>query len=320
MLFEKRGLEIEMEKVNKHIQRLLRSDNAKMQEVMDWILQEKGKQLRPKLVLLSSKFGKSSNDATEYAAILEIVHMASLVHDDVIDEADTRRGKLSVQKKFGKNMAVYAGDYMIFAAFGSGNLKYNDNFRKLYKTMNQICYGELGQNEWLYNMDISVEEYIRNITGKTASMFQLACEIGGIIGEADKNTAKNLADYGKNLGILFQIQDDLLDYRSAEKTIGKPIYQDFANGIYTLPILFALEDNKLKKRLLDIKSQISGKYITQEQCEQLTDIIQAANGFEKCYEKSKEYYICANKALENLPEREEKEYMQMLIDTIYQNI
>lgn len=320
MFFGKNELEREMEKVNRHIKRLLKSDNAKMQEVMDWVLQEKGKQLRPKLVLLSSKFGKSQNDATEFAAILEIVHMASLVHDDVIDEADTRRGKLSVQKKFGKNMAVYAGDYMIFAAFGSGNLEYNEDFRKLYKTMNQICYGELGQNEWLYNMDISVEEYIRNITGKTASMFQLACEVGGIIGEADKETAKNLADYGKYFGILFQIQDDLLDYRSDEKTIGKPIYQDFANGIYTLPILFALKDVELKRRLLKMKSQIEGKGITKMQCDELTEIIQSANGFEKCYEKAREYYDLAKKALESLPEQDEKEYLQMLIDNIYEKI
>ena len=140
--------------VNRHMERLCMSNSPSMQKMVDWVLNARGKQIRPILTLLCSRLKGKKVDATEVAAIIEICHTASLIHDDIIDDADMRRGQLSVQKKFGREMAVYCGDFMIFAALGRTDLRLKPWYRAMFSRLEIMCDGEIGQYDNQYNTDM----------------------------------------------------------------------------------------------------------------------------------------------------------------------
>lgn len=158
------------------------------------------------LTLLCSRLKGKKVDATEVAAIIEICHTASLIHDDIIDDADTRRGQLSVQKKFGREMAVYCGDFMIFAAMGRTDLRIKPWYRAMFSRLEMMCDGEISQYDNQYNTDIKEEKYMENIVGKTSAMFSIACEAGAYEGKCDPDEIEAIDEFAKNLGFLFQIR------------------------------------------------------------------------------------------------------------------
>ncbi len=321
MASNKKTLNESISIVNDVMKEILASENKDMQEVMDWVLSNKGKQLRPKMMLMGSMFGKKKDDNLYmYAAMIEIIHMASLVHDDIIDNADMRRGILSVQKKFGKKMAVYAGDYMIYCVVDKAAGMSISKYRKIFDNIRQMCYGELGQNSALYNIDITIEEYISNITGKTACIFESACQMGGLISSAPSSVVSALADFGRNFGILFQIRDDLLDFCSSEDTIGKPVLQDFENGIYTLPVIYSMDTEEHIKQMKEIKESVSENGMTEDNKKALFRIIEEAHGLEKARYKADEYYTKANISLGLLPDIPEKQYLSDLLFSCYSNL
>lgn len=314
-------LHSEIVSINKHIDEILKSENPKMQEIIDWILQSRGKQLRPKLVCLCSKFGRAKSDATKIAAMLEIIHTASLVHDDIVDNSDTRRNYPSVWKKYGSHMAVYAGDFMIFcvvkeAVDGVNNKKYLN----LYTVVQKMCYGELGQDSALYQTDVTEEAYISNITGKTSTLFQTACELGAMTTNASSNIVTKLGEYGKNLGLLFQIRDDLLDYVSDQTELGKPILQDFLHGIYTLPLIYSFENQSSKEALLNIVNKVKTEGISNATAKQILTIVNDSNGINRTAIKAKEFHDSALLALSDLPEIVEKRCLIALLEKIYNSI
>ena len=210
--FDMPEMKAEMEKVNRHIERLCHSNNASMRKVIDWILEARGKQIRPILTLLCAKLKNKKVDATEMAAIIEICHTASLVHDDIIDDADERRGQLSVQKKFGREMAIYAGDFMIFVTLGRTDFRLKPWYRDMFQKLEVMCDGELAQFDNQYNVNISENQYIANIIGKTSSMFGIACGAGAYEGGCNIKEREMVDAFSTNFGLLFQIRDDLMDF------------------------------------------------------------------------------------------------------------
>ena len=200
------GLADELLQVNRHMERLCRSNSPSMQKMVDWVLNARGKQIRPILTLLCSRLKGKKVDATEVAAIIEICHTESLIHDDIIDDADTRRGQLSVQKKFGREMAVYCGDFMIFAAMGRTDLRIKPWYRAMFSRLEMMCDGEISQYDNQYNTDIKEEKYMENIVGKTSAMFSIACEAGAYEGKCDPDEIEAIDEFAKNLGLLFQIR------------------------------------------------------------------------------------------------------------------
>ncbi len=314
-------LHSEIVSINKHIDEILKSENPKMQEIIDWILQSRGKQLRPKLVCLCSKFGRTKSDATKIAAMLEIIHTASLVHDDIVDNSDTRRNYPSVWKKYGSHMAVYAGDFMIFCVVKEAVEDVNNKkYLNLYTVVQKMCYGELGQDSALYQTDVTEETYISNITEKTATLFQTACELGAMTTNAPSNIVTKLGEYGKNLGLLFQIRDDLLDYVSDQAELGKPILQDFVHGIYTLPIIYTFKNPSSKQVLLNIANKVKTEGITSETVKQILNTVNDSNGIKKTAIKAKEFYDAALLALTDLSDIAEKQCLEALLEKIYNNI
>lgn len=311
------GLEKELSLVNEHMERLLLSKNKGMQEVMNWILDSKGKQIRPILTLLCARFGDRQIDVTEYAAIIEICHMASLVHDDVIDEASYRRGRLSVQKKFGQKMAVYAGDYMIFSIIGHTNCRLSNRHKKIYQMLEQLCEGELGQNSNLYNLDITLEKYLENIEGKTAILFELACSVGAMEGKCTQKMIKHMEQYGRNLGMMFQIRDDLIDFSSSLQKEGKPVCQDFSNGIYTMPIILACREKEYYMELKKLAQGDRERKITKEEVnKRVLEILIKSKVLEQCKEQIQSYYRKAKEALDILKDCDEKVLLYNLIGEI----
>lgn len=304
--------------VNEKIDEILLPHKA-MNEVMEYITAQKGKQLRPIMCLSAAEFGKKySEDTVLLSALTEIIHMASLVHDDIIDKADKRRGVMSVQKKYGIDMALYAGDYMLASAFNEFCKISNINrYKILFNYFKKIVHSEINQHYKSYDLEITEEEYISNIYGKTACLFEFACVSGAITSSATKRITDQLKIYGYNFGILFQIRDDLSNYK-IQTVDDKPCMNDFENGIYTLPLIYAVEDQR--EKILQLKNTVTQNGLCKENRIGLISLIKNSNALSKCIEKSKKYYISGMTALEKLPENSAKKIMLHMLKQIYNDI
>lgn len=224
--------------------------NSDVADVIDYSISSFGKMIRSRLMILFASFSNNFNDHVDeickMAALIELTHLASLIHDDIIDDASYRRNNVSLQKKFGKNAAVYAGDYIIsriyyYLAKNSMRLA----AIKIAKCIEAMCIGEIGQGRCRYDSRVTLSDYIENIKGKTAALFEASCLFGAGFSNFSKDQMQEIADFGLNFGIIFQIVDDLLDYTSDLENIGKECNKDFIDGIYTYPIicLIYLENN-----------------------------------------------------------------------------
>lgn len=230
------------------IEKQLQVRNKDIQETLTDFAKSGGKYLRPAYFLLFSELGdpvkQDQKQLLKIAASIEILHMASLIHDDIIDDSPLRRGTITVQSKYGKDIAVYAGDLLFTQFFdlltqvmnGSHYLGINA------ASMKRLLLGELDQMHTRFNKQETVEDYLRSINGKTAELFWLACIQGAHFGKTDEKTEALAGRIGRNVGIAFQVYDDILDYTANRHDLQKPILEDLAQGVYTLPLIFAKEE------------------------------------------------------------------------------
>lgn len=306
----------DLSKVNDHMERLCRSDNHSMQEVVNWVLSIKGKQIRPILTLLCSKLKGKKVDVTELAAIIEICHTASLIHDDIIDDADKRRGQLSVQKKFGKEIAVYAGDFLIFVTLGRTNLRLKPWYREMFQNLEGMCNGELSQYDNRYNTEINEQQYIENIIGKTSSMFCIACNSGAFEGGCSEEERKAVNEFAVNLGILFQMRDDIIDYVSSKDSSSKTVQNDFWSGYYTLPAIYTFSHPVYGNKLKQIARAISiGEY--DQDVNRILRLINLSQGFQYTCGVIHKYVLQAEKALSIFPSSKAKTKLIELVDYLW---
>jgi len=214
-------------------------------EQLDHVFQSTGKRLRPAIALLSAGFHPNDGRAVEImAAAVELLHVATLVHDDTVDKADTRRGRPTVSSLWGPNAAVLIGDY-IFATSATfvcdtGNLRV---IKRFAETIMELSRGELEESAKVYSPAQEMDSYLDRIYKKTASLFATASEAGAILSGAPEDVVVVLRDYGYNVGMAHQIVDDILDLEGDPEEFGKPVGQDLAHGILTMPSLIALERN-----------------------------------------------------------------------------
>ena len=222
-------------------------------EMMDHVLSAGGKRLRPALALLGGNFyNYDLEQLVPLAASVELLHTATLVHDDVIDNSATRRGRPTANSLFQNSVSVMLGDYMFAHAAElvarTGNIRV---IRLFAETLMVMAKGELGQDMAAYDYSQTVRNYFQRIGGKTASLFATACEGGAIISGVPEDGIEALRVYGRNLGMAFQIVDDVLDFRGDEEEMGKPVGSDLMQGTLTLPSLLAMErypkENPIKK-------------------------------------------------------------------------
>ncbi|HMF75752.1 MAG TPA: polyprenyl synthetase family protein [Bryobacteraceae bacterium] len=202
-----------------------------------------GKRLRPALLLLCNRlFGESTPCAKRLAAVVEMIHTATLVHDDVIDLARTRRGRPSTNVVWGNHVSVLAGDWLYMQAFQLALRERNFHMLDVLISLTQLMVeGELLQLDRLHRADISEADYMELVDRKTASLFSACARLGGIAANVDEAVEARLADFAWNLGMAFQLVDDILDFTSTEKILGKPAGNDLREGKVTLPMIYALE-------------------------------------------------------------------------------
>lgn len=212
-------------------------------QILSHVFQSQGKRIRPAIALLSSKFSPHDHHISELmAAGIELLHVASLIHDDTVDESLTRRGLPTLGSIWGKDVAVQAGDF-VFASSGvfmcdTGNIRV---LRRFSETIMELATGQLRETELAFNPHQTREDYFKRIYNKSASLFQTAGESGAILSGAEEKIVDALSTYGRNIGLCFQIIDDILDLDGTENEVGKPLGRDLANGVLTLPAILAIE-------------------------------------------------------------------------------
>ncbi|SIS37131.1 heptaprenyl diphosphate synthase component II [Salimicrobium flavidum] len=277
------------------------------------LLEAGGKRIRPVFVLLSGKFGKYDFEKMKNCAkSLELIHTGSLVHDDVIDDAKLRRGDLTVKEQFDNHVAMYTGDYMFALALESmGSI---DNMRAhqvLSKTMMELCVGEIEQIKDKGNVDQNLRVYLRRIKRKTAILIAESCRLGAIAGDVPLKKEQALYSYGYNVGMSYQIIDDVLDFTSSEEELGKPAGSDLMQGNITLPVLYAIqEDDEFRENLRLAFSRSST--LTKEEAEPFIKAIKEGDYIEKSLELSERYLQKSFQSLQHLPTGRPKQALKAI--------
>ena len=233
-----------MQAVDAVIRKRLHSDVALVRQVAEYIINAGGKRLRPALVLLcAGALGNKGSRHHELAAIIEFIHTATLLHDDVVDESDLRRGHETANALFGNAASVLVGDFLYSRSFQMmvelGDMRI---MRVLSDATNIIAEGEVLQLMNCHDADVDELRYLQVIRYKTAKLFEAASQLGAIIGGADPETERSLADYGTHLGTAFQLIDDVLDYSGTEAETGKHLGDDLAEGKPTLPLIYVMQN------------------------------------------------------------------------------
>ncbi len=271
-------------------------------EVAKYLVRHKGKQLRPMLVIVSSRTIAEPTPASYQAAVVvELLHTATLVHDDVVDESELRRGFPTINKIWKNKISLLMGDYLLakslIIATEIGNLELMNIIANVAKSMSK---GELLQIQKSRKLNITEAEYFQLITDKTASMISACCEIGGMSTLASPRQRESLKNFGLNLGIAFQIKDDLLDFQSQVGVLGKPVGHDLKDKKITLPLLYALQDSSSGERRRVVRMLKNG--VKKKQIDHIVEFISNRGGISRAQEKANDYKDLALRELETLPE------------------
>jgi heptaprenyl diphosphate synthase len=236
----------DLARVEEALRASVRHDDRFLAEVGAHLIAAGGKRIRPTLTLCAG-YAAVGGDAPVSDAVVtggvacELVHLGSLHHDDVIDEAETRRGVPSVNARWSNIVAILSGDFLLARASALAASLGADVAALLADTIGELCRGQVLELQHLFDASRSEEDYTSAIEGKTASLFATSCRIGGMVSGVDEPTLDALTRYGQHLGLCFQIVDDCLDLTASDETLGKPAGQDLVEGIYTLPVIYSLQ-------------------------------------------------------------------------------
>lgn len=317
----RRPIEAEWKQYERMIESALLADNKLQQEVLRYIGSRRGKQLRPLLVLLSAKLCNPVTDKTLRSAVaLELLHTASLIHDDVVDSSDTRRGIAAVHTKWTNKVAVLIGDYMLAKVIGLvaevRNIRILEIVSQLGKSLSsgEMVQLHVGQSMW-----IDEERYFQVIEQKTAQLFQACAEAGAESTGCTPRQRAALREYGRLLGLCFQIKDDIFDYSDLEE-IGKPTMSDLRDGKVTLPLIEALRraPQKEAERIRELGERISGLVVSGDDetrmLEEIKSFVMRFKGEEYAVQRMLAYKKQATESLNVFHDSEEKKSLIGLLD------
>ena len=306
----------ELEVFDDQFRDAMHSKVAFVDMVARYIVKQKGKRIRPALVLLSAKACSDVNDSTyRGASLVEILHTATLIHDDVVDDADTRRGFPSINAIWKKKIAVLMGDYML--AKGLLLSLDNNDFQFLKITsdaVRRMSEAEILQIKKSKDLDIDEPTYLKIISDKTASLFATCCEIGATSAIPDEKIHQRMRTYGENLGMVFQIRDDLLDYTGRKSITGKPTGLDMKEKKLTLPLIHSLSKaprNQSKEIIRIIKD--GGK---KKDLRQVVEFAHKFGGIDYTIKKAEEYSAYALEALQMLPSSSAKDSLTQFVEFV----
>jgi len=297
-------------KVKDNLRSIIKVDFPWLSEQLGYVVRGGGKGLRPALTLLAGKFyNYSLKYLLPMAASVELMHTATLVHDDAIDKSVARRGRPTIYQMWGEEPAVLLGDYLFAKAGEFVSDTQSPRVIKLFsQTLATISSGELSQFLGAFQLEQTRQHYFQRISSKTASLFSLATESGAILSGAPEKSVQALKEYGYNLGIAFQIVDDILDFAGTEEELGKPVGSDLSQGTLTLPAMLLLEhypeDNPIKK-LFENKNK-------QKNVELAIELVRNSSIVEECYAVASEYCTRASQNLSLLPENASRQALTVL--------
>lgn len=300
----------ELEAVEDTIKTSLKTRNKTVKGALVRFVDSGGKRIRPAFAILGATFGEYDRDTiVPVAAAMEIIHMATLIHDDIIDDSKLRRGKETVHSVLGKDVAVYTGDFLLARAF----MLVADHvglemMKQVAKASAYICDSEIAQNEQRFDTDVTVKQYLKRIGGKTAALFAISLYMGAYKAGCPKKLVNKLGVLGNNIGMAFQIVDDILDLTGNQVKVGKPLLSDAAQGVYTLPIIYALR-SEYREQVLEALSRMH-----KDHGQSLYAVLDASKAIERSKNLAEKYIRKAMKSARELPESEGRDIIIEIIN------
>lgn len=268
------------------------------------ILMSGGKRIRPLFVLLAADLNRNRDEKSCYlaAVAVELLHVSSLIHDDIIDQSDSRHHVQTLHQSFDMTTALRLGNFTLNKSLELFSMfKHRQLHEEIAKTMNYLCLGELNQLQDHFNFNLSVEDYIYKSYQKTGSLLSLSLIIGGFVADLELSTIRQLSEIGSTIGVAYQLKDDILDFTSHRSHIGKPVGYDLRNGIITLPTLFALDDDLLKEDLLSLEADTETSKF-----DYICDKIKESHHIYKANRLCLEYVTKSKELIEHLPVTESR--------------
>lgn len=307
-----RSVESELIEVEAQMHRAVQALTPRLGEVAAYFLGQNGKRIRPLMTILAAKLGSAERvPIVKIAAALELIHLGSLVHDDVVDEAELRRGRASVNSRDGNKVAVLLGDFFFARALGLAREVGLDAVQVVSGVISSLVEGELEQLQRCFDTSVTEEDYWARIKRKTAFFLAECCRAGALFSPGNPLTPEDLYSYGLNLGLAFQVKDDLLDFTSVTATVGKPIMRDLQAGVITLPVIHALQHHPRREEIAGwIRTQTPEKWETIRNC--LVEV----GSLEFAEQRAAELIDQAKHKLDLVPEREAKSALLYLADFV----
>jgi len=309
--------------IKKQMEELTKSGDQVLDGSLNYLFATGGKMIRPSLLLIGSMFGKKTKKNQEIildvATAIESIHLATLVHDDIIDQSDMRRNQLSIQAKYGQSYAVYMGDYLLSQCFLMlSHLDLDKEvFTRVAKTVNQICLGDMKQHQMKFDLDITLDMYLRMVSKKTAALISMSLAAGGYLSKASEETSKLLGKIGYEIGMIFQLVDDLLDYEGDQQVVGKDVQMDVIKGYYSSPIIYALQSDT--EQASHLKKLLS-RELNELDFEEIYSIVVSTQSIEKTKELVQRYHTRARDLILKLPNGKGKDYLNELIPKLVNRV
>ncbi|KAG0487752.1 hypothetical protein HPP92_009847 [Vanilla planifolia] len=305
----------DLQNLNKNLKSLVSAESPILVSAAEQIFCAGGKRLRPGLVFLVSRataqlVGKEiTAQHQRLAEIIEMIHTASLIHDDILDESGMRRGKETIHQMYGTRVAVLAGDYMFAqSSWHLANLENIEVIKLISQVIKDFATGEIQQASSLFDPDLSLEEYLLKSYYKTASLVAASTKSAAIFSKVNSNVCEQMYEYGKNLGLSFQVVDDLLDFTQSSEKLGKPAGSDLAKGNLTAPVIFALEEEPKLREIIDSEFSEEGSL------EIAIEMVRKSGGIKRAQALAKEKAELAIQCLGCLPHSRYRSCLEGIVE------
>lgn len=296
-------LNADINAIEKALEDSVQTESPLLQQASLHLLKAGGKRIRPVFVLLAGKFGDYDINVMKNVAVsLELIHMASLVHDDVIDDAELRRGQPTIKAKWDNRIAMYTGDFIFAKALEIITEIENPLAHKvLSKTLVELTIGEIEQIKDKYRFEQNLRDYLLRIKRKTALLIAASCQLGAVASNVDDEIHRKLYRFGYYVGMSYQITDDVLDFTGTEKELGKPAGGDLLQGNITLPVLYAMKDEQIRSEIMKVHEKMS-----ESEIQHVIELIKNSGATEQALQISDRYLEKALHILDSLPNNRAK--------------
>ena len=311
-------IETDLQMVENYLHSSINSSYRGFESSIRYLLKSGGKRIRPAFTLLAARYGcEDTESIVPLAAALELVHMASLIHDDVVDSSDLRRGRPTIRKLYGNDFSLHLGVFLFARALGIiGEYKSQELNSMLAQAGISMCRGEIEQLAEAYSYQTDLQQYFYHIKRKTASLVTVSCVAGAVAAGAGPKTIRTLRLYGHYLGMAYQITDDVLDFTTDEKTFGKPVGSDMQQGVLTLPVIYVLKygEDAAKYEILEM---LDKKTFSAREVERAAEIVSNNGAIAFSMNVANKYVEKALRAADNLPANRTTDILKEIAGSIY---